>query len=291
MSDYRLTPDQLEAITGASYVKEAPEFSVVRKLPDPEYRRSGGLSGSFLRGLGPTDAHALSFFDRKMNWDMQCGIWIHQGILTPDVPLPEFAIQPTEIDGKKWQWNRKDCAAWTEEQEKAGRHVLTFAESAQLFGAMAALDNNEEAKGILTNCETEISLFQRMRVGEVEFMRKARIDAVPNGQKCLVDIKSVQRCEGEERKVANEIRYGFWGQQAAWYLDMWNGCNPEDQKSQFVWIVVEKFHPFSVFIYYLNIDQLAPYRALIMDRMERAAKCIGDCGLFRGDQGIKQIIL
>ena len=79
----------------------------------------------------------------------------------------------------------------------------------------------------------------------VSLLCKARLDWVPDGP-AMVDIKTTLDARKDAfSKALHQRRYFV---QAAYYLDLWNALMPDHQKTNFVFVTVEKFAPYAVSI-------------------------------------------
>jgi len=62
--------------------------------------------------------------------------------------------------------------------------------------------------------------------------------------------------------------------QFAYYLDLWNALNPDDQKTAFIVIAVEKFAPFAVSIFYVSPKALQAGRGEYRDNLALLSTCM-----------------
>lgn len=297
-----LTPNQLQAITGWDRLSEYPATSVVLGLPDPDYRKIGAVSGSFIGEMDPTPGHACAFFEKKDATHFRIGRLVHQQVLTPNIPVQSIALIPErytpspkskakldENGQAKWNANDSACELWTAQQVAAGRMCMDRKEYDITMGCIQSLAENPTSNALMADGDAEVTLVERMTVSGVEFLAKARIDWVPRRGSALVDIKTVIRGEGTLREFSKKVKWEKYGFKAAWYLDRWNRCNPDDQRSEFAWIVVEKGAPFAVSFYYLDAFSLEPYREQVRKKLEVFASCIR-AGEFTADNNTIQLL-
>ena len=267
-----------------------PEFvegaeGVFFDMPDPDYRKSPGVSNSMLKNIAEdgdepgSPAHFLaSFLDPKTDTDaMFFGRMVHSQISTPGEPLPGVVATPETYTNEKgevkpWFGGAKVCKAWIEKQESSGLRPMKRFEIENMQGVVNAVLSNPTAQVAFQKGKGEVSLFKRYNRAGGVVLRKARLDWVPPGP-ALVDIKTCQ----DARKI--EFDSVIWKRryyvQAAYYLDLWNELNPDDQKTNFVFIAVEKFAPYGVKIFDLDERDLADGRreyqrnlALVMECMK-----------------------
>jgi exodeoxyribonuclease VIII len=100
-------------------------------------------------------------------------------------------------------------------------------------------------KRVLDDARTEVSLFAS---GEDGVLRKARIDALPEGGNVIVDIKSCQSADAD--MMAKSVASYRYDVQAAYYLDLCALLGLD--KSEFLFVCVEKTPPFAVAVYALD---------------------------------------
>jgi exodeoxyribonuclease VIII len=102
---------------------------------------------------------------------------------------------------------------------------------------------------VLANARTEVSLFAN---GEDGVLRKARIDALPESGNVIVDIKSCQSADPDlMAKSVVSYRYDV---QAAYYLDICKLLGID--KTEFLFVCVEKQPPYAVAVYALDQDAI-----------------------------------
>jgi exodeoxyribonuclease VIII len=97
----------------------------------------------------------------------------------------------------------------------------------------------------LDNARTEVSLFAN---GEDGVLRKARIDALPEGGNVIVDIKSCQSADPD--LMAKSVASYRYDVQAAYYLDLCQLLGLD--KTEFLFVCVEKQPPYAVAVYALD---------------------------------------
>ena len=215
----------------------------ILSLPEAQYRAAEGLSKSMLDWIAPpkTPAHFKAKLDGLIPDEqtpaMRLGSMIHRAILEWDtldyVVRPEGMVFTTK-EGKEWK------AAQT-------KPVITQDEYQTILGMRDSVNAHPAVKRVLANAKTEVSLFASAEDG---VLRKARIDALPEGGNVIVDIKSCQSADPDlMAKSVVSYRYDV---QAAYYLDLCQLLGID--KSEFLFVCVEKTPPFAVAVYALDHD-------------------------------------
>ena len=244
---------------------------VFENLPDPDYRKAAGVSNSMLKNIAMdgaepgSPAHFVqSFNDPSTDSDaLFFGRMVHSRILTPDAPLPGVVAIPenypapancSAVKQKKcqpgdplpWHGAANYCKDWLAAQEAAGIRPMSTTQIGDMSGVVNAVVTHPICQVAFAEGKPEVSLFKRYHRDNGMVLRKARLDWVPPGP-ALPDIKTCL----DARKV--EFDRVIWSRryyvQAAYYLDLWNELNPDDQKTNFVFIAVEKFAPYNVQVF------------------------------------------
>lgn len=247
---------------------------VFENLPDPEYRAAAGISNSMLKAIAldgdepGSPAHFVQAFnDPNLDSDaLFIGRMVHSKILTPDEPLPGIIQIPetypapadcSAVKQKKampgdplpWHGAAKFCKKWVLDQSAAGLRPMSEEQIKMMGGIVTAIANDPICQIIFNAGKSEVSLFKQHHRNDRMILRKARLDWV-SPSIALVDIKTCQDARAcEFDSVIWRRRYYV---QAAYYLDLWNDLNPDDQKSIFVFIAVEKAPPFAIQIFQLS---------------------------------------
>lgn len=212
-------------------------------LPDAQYRAAEGISKSALDYIAPprTPAHYRAYIDGLLRVEttpaMRLGSLIHSAILEPD--KVEWVVRPEGL-----LFTTKEGKAWRDAQTK---QIITADEEATITGMRDSVHAHPAVKRLLANAKTEVSLFAN---GEDGVLRKARVDALPEGGNCIVDIKSCASAAPEAMsKSMAAFRYDV---QAAYYLDLAKLLSLD--KSEFLLVCVEKTPPFAVAVYAIDHD-------------------------------------
>jgi hypothetical protein len=217
----------------------------ILSLPEAQYRAAEGLSKSALDYIAPprTPAHFKAYIDGLLKTEttpaMRLGQMIHRAILEPDAL--EVSVRPegmvfTTKEGKEWK------AAQT-------KPVITQDEYQTILGMRDSVNAHPAVKRVLANAKTEVSLFASAEDG---VLRKARIDALPEGGNVIVDIKSCQSADPD--MMAKSVVSYRYDVQAAYYLDICKLLGID--KSEFLFVCVEKQPPYAVAVYALDQDAI-----------------------------------
>jgi hypothetical protein len=218
----------------------------ILSLPEAQYRAAEGISKSMLDWIAPpkTPAHFKAKLDGLIPDEqtpaMRLGSMIHRAILEWDtldyVVRPEGMVFTTK-EGKEWK------AAQT-------KPVITQDEYQTILGMRDSVNAHPAVKRVLANAKTEVSLFAN---GEDGVLRKARIDALPESGNVIVDIKSCQSADPD--MMAKSVVAYRYDVQAAYYLDICKLLGID--KSEFLFVCVEKQPPYAVAVYALDQDAIA----------------------------------
>jgi len=218
----------------------------ILSLPEGQYRAAEGISKSLLDWIAPprTPAHFKAKLDGLIPDEqtpaMRLGQMIHRAILEPDAL--EISVKPEGLN-----LSTKEGREWKAAQTKT---IITQDEYETIKGMRDSVHTHPAVKRVLANAKTEVSLFASAEDG---VLRKARIDALPEGGNVIVDIKSCQSADPDiMAKSVVSYRYDV---QAAYYLDLCALLGLD--KSEFLFVCVEKQPPYAVAVYALDQDAIA----------------------------------
>lgn len=227
----------------------------ILSLTEEQYRASEAISKSDLDWIAPprTPAHYKAKKDgllfQPATAAMRLGSLIHRAVLEPDTMHNAFVTKP---EGPEGDARTKEGKAWR--QTIGDRAVLTHEEGAQLRDMVDAVWSHPLAKRILKDAQTEVCLFAEDSNG---MARKGRLDALVKGN-VVPDLKTTASADASEfEKSIGKYRYHV---QAAYYVDLCKLIGID--KTDFVFICVEKEPPYAVAVYSLDQD------ALQLGRME-----------------------
>jgi len=218
----------------------------ILSLPEKQYREAEGISKSLLDWIAPprTPAHFKAKLDGLIPDEqtpaMRLGSMIHRAILEWDTL--DYVVKP---DGMNFA--TKDGKEWKAAQTKA---IITADEYQTILGMRDSVNAHPAVKRVLANAKTEVSLFAN---GEDGVLRKARIDALPESGNVIVDIKSCQSADPD--MMAKSVASYRYDVQAAYYLDLTKLLGMD--KTEFLFVCVEKTPPYAVAVYALDQDAIA----------------------------------
>jgi exodeoxyribonuclease VIII len=213
----------------------------ILSLPEKQYREAEGISKSALDYIAPprTPAHFKAYIDGLLRVEttpaMRLGQMIHRAILEPDAL--EISVKPEGLN-----LSTKEGREWKAAQIKT---VITQDEYATITGMRDSVHAHPAVKRVLDDARTEVSLFAS---GEDGVLRKARIDALPEGGNVIVDVKSCQSADPD--MMAKSVVSYRYDVQAAYYLDLCQLLGID--KTEFLFVCVEKQPPYAVAVYALD---------------------------------------
>lgn len=217
----------------------------ILSLPEAQYRASEGISKSSLDYIAQprTPAHYKAYIDGLLRVEttpaMKLGQMIHRAILEWD--SLDYVVKPAGMN-----FATKEGKEWKAAQTNA---IITADEYQTILGMRDSVNAHPAVKRVLANARTEVSLFAS---GEDGVLRKARIDALPEGGNVIVDIKSCQSADPD--LMAKSVVAYRYDVQAAYYLDICRLLGID--KSEFLFVCVEKQPPYAVAVYALDQDAI-----------------------------------
>ena len=246
---------------------------VIHNMEAKDYYAAPGLSNSQMKHLYPTPAHFLyakeleaADPDRPTTVDMMMGTLCHLFALEPGATLPGVAIRPPGL-----VFNTKEGKAWRDDPIRKGVTIMHQDEHDIATAMAKAVCRHPKASRLLRRGHTEVSYFRTRDTECGPLLLKARIDFVPDGEKCLVDIKTAKSAVPEIwGAFAARARYHC---QNVHYLDMHNTLVPDDPRDELLFFVVEKTPPHLVACYTLSPMFLEVARRVLDQDMETYARC------------------
>lgn len=235
----------------------------VLTMAEAAYRRADGISKSDLDWIAAprTPAHYKARRDGLVETEqtpaMRLGSLVHRAVLEPDTMAGAFVVKPEGMN-----FATKEGKAWKAEQTAP---IISQDEADQLHGMVRAVWAHPMAKRILQNAKTEQCLFAEDEHGTI---RKARLDALVGGS-VIPDLKTSASADPQEfERSLGKFRYHV---QAAYYIDLCKLVGID--KSDFVFIVVEKEPPYACAVYSLSQDAIELGRA----EYQRDLALVRDC--------------
>ena len=223
-----------------------PPMNGYVKMTNEEYHSSEDISKSDLDAARRSGEH-LKYKKTGPKIEptqaMKFGSAFHALSLEPELFENEFIYKP-DTTSKFWL-RTKEGIAWKQDQEEAGRTVLSLEDKANLEGMMQSLNNCNPAKKLLSSSgKAEQSFLWTDK--ETGLGCKCRPDYLLVDGGTIVDVKTTMDASyrGFLKSISN-FRYHV---QAGWYLhglEQATGIRPE----RFIFIAVEKTAPYGVGVY------------------------------------------
>lgn len=239
-------------------------FKGILTLPEEQYRASAAISRSDLDYITTpyTPAHFRALKDglieKKETEALTIGAITHRAILEPDTMKDAFSVRPEGMS-----LTTKDGRAWKEAQN--GKPILNDGQAKSIDGMRIAVHRHEVAKRFFHGSKTEQSIFAECDGLDL----KARVDILPSAGNVIADIKTCESADPDEfsKSIGN---YGYY-RQAYFYLKLCKLAGLD--KTQFVFICVEKTPPYAVALYSLDDEAMDAGRMTI----ERDLSVVREC--------------
>jgi exodeoxyribonuclease VIII len=239
-------------------------FSGILSIPAEQYRASAAIGKSDLDYLQPpfTPAHFRAHKDglmpQKESEAMTIGSITHRALLEPDTMKDAFSVKPEGMS-----LVTKEGRAWKDEQK--GKPILSADVAGNINGMVQAIHRHAEAKRLFVTAKTEQSIF----VEHDGLKLKSRVDILPEHGNIIADIKTCESADPDEfaKAIAN---YSYY-RQAYFYLKLCKLAGLE--KTNFVFIAVEKTPPYEIGMYILDEEAMDAGRLTI----ERDLATIREC--------------
>ena len=156
-----------------------------------------------------------------------------------------FVYDPDKRPSLEQTFGAKVNKEWREEQyKKAGnKGILEETDMVDIRGMAKQLEtNNPNAVNLIANCQHELSIYQRVEVGEYSYEGKARYDGINPEAGYIVDLKTTK--EAHPSGFGREAGQYSYHIQTAWYKKI---------------AELEYGRPFTVFI--VAQERTAPYNS------------------------------
>jgi exodeoxyribonuclease VIII len=239
----------------------------ILSLPEKQYREAEGISKSALDYIAPprTPAHFKAYIDGLLRVEttpaMRLGQMVHRAILEPETVTGAWVVKPAGMN-----FATKEGKEWKAAQDKP---IITQDEADTITGMRESVWAHPAVKRVLANAKTECSLFAS---GEDGVLRKARIDALPEGGNVIVDIKSCQSADPD--MMAKSVASYRYDVQAAYYLDLCQLLGLD--KTEFLFVCVEKTPPYAVAVYALDQQAIEWGRKQYQSDLAAVKHCIAE---------------
>lgn len=230
----------------------------IRGMGEAEYLAHPALSQSALKVFrDQSPAHFKLYRDGEADEEESTALLLGTAFDVKTTDPVRFAqvcsIRPSEFK----DYRTKAAKEWKKAQIAAGKLPITEAQNFVLDRMLAAINRCDKARGLMSAGENQVSLFAPLCsdpgwVANDFTQCKGRVDRVPSKflpvyGKGLADIKTAKSAHPIEwGKSAFDHGYHI---QAAWYLDLWNEIHPDDKRTKFFFLVVEKTAPYPAVVY------------------------------------------
>lgn len=150
-----------------------------------------------------------------------------------------------------------------------GKIVVSVEDMRRAETAVSALMNHPIAGPVIKDSLKQVVLLNQIKGVNA----KALLDIVPTSGPVLYDLKTTN--DLTPRGISSTIhKYGYHVQ-AAWYLRLWNLCNPDDKRNRFRFIWQSSTEPFEVAVTELpafDIESGSEWAGFQLDRIIAATK-------------------
>lgn len=238
-------------------------------IPAESYHTAPGVSHSMLKHMEPPARLPAYLEDDEESTPTQMlGTLAHALVLTPNEPLPNIAVKPSDM-----KFTTREGREWRDAQLAAGKLIIKESDAAALYGMAKSISEHPCCNAILRSGWSEVSIFKRFYSADLRrwCLRRSRLDFVPEHGNALVDVKTCMDASLEEFSKSI-LNYGYHTQ-AAYYLDIWNDSHEHDQRECFIFIAVEKEPPYLVSVYNLDARAIEAGRRLNHQRLMSYMDC------------------
>lgn len=179
---------------------------------------------------------------------------------------------------KDWTWQSDTCREWREQQEQAGRKVLSADEYEKRMQAVGVIQRSASVGRLLACSQTQVALAGQYAVGDRVIPVRALLDIVPDKADSvfggmLFDMKTSYTADPSRwaRVVVDHSLHV----QAAFYLDLYNAATGEERED-FAHVVQERFFPFELMqpFGFLAGSFIEEGRAIYKAALELYAHCL-----------------
>jgi exodeoxyribonuclease VIII len=218
--------------------------AIVYDQPDEEYRKAEGFNASGLKNFIRSPAHFKASLDEPQEYTpaLVKGILFHHLLLTPNAPL-RVAIKPAGLDGRK-----PEGKAWKMQHE--GMPICDQEDLDSCQRMVNSIRNHPNAAAAFGMGKPEVSVFHEYKCllsGDM-IQLKGRMDFVNDGA-AIVDAKTCEDARPASFASA-AVDFGYFWQATIYLHFLWNPVcrllgKPELQKTDFVFVAVEKTPPYA----------------------------------------------
>lgn len=220
-----------------------------RDVPFKTYLSWDAVSKHDLDLVARSPAHyrAAKLTPQETTPAMAFGTAAHAWILEPETAASQVVVLP-KIDRR----TRDGKKQWEEFEMMHPNKTRITDEDARHLAAMAAAVNNHKIAGKLLNEKTATEVSVLWQDERTQAMCRCRPDLVAND--IIVDLKTTY--DASKAAFSHTMHKYRYHVQAAYYLDGCRAAGLVPEKSDFVFIAVEKKPPYGVAIYHLPFDDI-----------------------------------
>lgn len=226
-------------------------------------------------------------FDDESKKALNFGRAAHFLLLGEEGFAKEYALRPDTYPNdtsKKWNANSNDCKAWLEEQEKAGKAVITQTEIDHIRYMRDSLASHPAVQNGILNGLMEHSMLARF--GKIWL--RGRPDGIPVHGDDFADLKTTARIPYEYLEKAI-YEHGYHIQAATVRLVARAVMPSGFVFGSFFFVFIEKSPPYDVRIVELRSEDMDIGERQVLAALKRMEKCI-ELMRWPGDEGFEQII-
>jgi hypothetical protein len=231
-------------------------------MNDADYRKEEGVSNTMLGYLAKSPAHLQAYLASppEPTDELVFGQLFHAALLEPETAFANVAVRPEGLDGRT-----KEGKAWA--AEHTGKPIISWKNHQAILGMIRSVEAIPNMVDALAYGMHEQALFAEFALGGT-VRRKGKLDLITKGA-AIIDFKTTTNAskDGFAKAIGN---YGY-ARQAAYYLDLCkdNGMD----KSEFVFVAVEKEPPYCAGVYVLDQDSIAWGRKQYIELLQRFMQC------------------
>lgn len=261
-------------------------------LDETEYRNDPAISVSDLKPMLISPRH---FWEKKFGKRRRTpptpaqilGTMVHLAVLEPEKfskrvqTLPDDAPKrpsKAQLEAAKPSTSTLEAIQYWKlwEENNPGAQIIERDMMDQVCGMRDSVYGNKLAAQYFSQCKTEVSVFNTLRVRNHEIRLKGRIDCVPDAPK-IVDLKTVGSGGARREEFSKSMWDWRYDMQAAYYVDLYNSQFDEwdidKKKGDFVFVAVEKEAPYAVCLHRVSRRVIDRGRRDYLALLDRIAVC------------------
>lgn len=218
---------------------------------------------------------------------LNLGVAAHTLLLGESGFAQRFALRPETYPNdpsKKWNANSNDCKAWLEEQEAAGKRIITTTEINHIRGMKRSLEAHPAVQNGILNGLVEHSMFAKF--GKIWV--RARPDVIPLSGADFADPKTTARVSYEDLEKAI-YNFGYHIQAAVVRMVARQVMGDGFEFGSFFFAFIETKPPYDVRIVELRSEDMDIGEQQVRAALVRLEKCIAR-NEWPGEEGFEQSI-